>query len=104
MFRWLSRLGGSSRARPARDVLLNDGLELAMDWGEDWLAPIQDRLLQQHAYLRREELDELNATCQDAMKSGHDIAYKMVRESGMNVTQDEFTALVLAKYPWLNAQ
>ena len=104
MFRWLGRFGKSSRQRSAREVLLNEGLELAMDWGENWLAPVQDRLLQRHAYLQREELDELNATCQQAMSFGHETVYEMVREKGKNISQDEFVPLVLAKHPWLNAE
>jgi len=104
MYRWLRRLGSSLRARPTREVLLNDGLELAMDWGENWLAPIQERLLKRHAHLQREEVDELNAICQDAMKFGHGIAYKLVRERGREVAQDEFMPLVLAAYPWVNTE
>jgi hypothetical protein len=104
MFRWLTKLGRSSRARPAREVLLNEALELAMDWGESWLAPIQERLRQQRRYLRREELDELNAACQEAMKLGHETAYALVRSRGKHATQDEFLAIVLARHPWLTAE
>ena len=104
MIRWLSRLSKSSRLRPAHEALLNEGLELAMDWGENWLAPIEDRLLQRHVYLQRAELDELNAACQEAMKFGHETAYEMVRERGKNIDQDEFVSLARARYPWLNAE
>ena len=103
MFRWLRRLIGPSSASPAPGVLLNDGLELAMDWGENWLAPVQDRLHQLHPDLRPEELNELNAACQEAMKVGHEIAYELVRERGQNVTQGDFILSVQAKHPWINA-
>ncbi|MDB5857574.1 MAG: hypothetical protein JWQ76_1263, partial [Ramlibacter sp.] len=72
-------------------------------WGENWLGPIQGRLLQLHGYLRSEELDDLAAACQEAMKFGHETAYGMVRESGTDISQDGFTSLVLAKHPWISA-
>ena len=98
---WLKRL--FRPAPPRRSELLNRGLELAMDWGENWLAPIQERLHQQYRHLSREELDELNASCQAAMKFGHATAYELVHEQGKNVDEDEFTARVLVSHPWVDA-
>ena len=68
MPRWRLGFGRAAGSKPTRETLLNNGLELAMDWGEDWLAPIQDRLLQRHRSLRRDELDELDTACREAMK------------------------------------
>ena len=103
MLRWLARLGRASRSGPGREALLNEGLELAMDWGENWLAPVQERLHRKHPKLQRTELDEVNAACQQAMKLGHDTAYGLVRRKGKDATQDEFTQAVLASYPWVTA-
>ena len=75
MLNWLKNLTRGGQATPTREALLNDGLELAMDWGENWLAPIQDRLHQRHPQLNPQQLDELNEACQDAMKFGHATAY-----------------------------
>jgi hypothetical protein len=104
MFRWLSKLTGSARAMPTREALLNEGLELAMDWGENWLAPIQPRMAQRHPHLERRELDELDAAVQEAMKFGHDTAYALVRAAGQGVPQAEFNPLVMSKYPWLDSE
>ena len=98
---WITRW---TRAKPSREALLNDGLELAMNWGENWLAPIQERLHQQHRHLRPEELDELNNVCQDAMKFGHEIGYELVRERGREAGPDEFASRVLARYSWVSAE
>lgn len=104
MFRWLVNLGKASRTKPTREALLNEGLDLAMDWGEDWLAPIQGRLAKRHPDLRRDQLDELDTVCQEAMRFGHETAYDLVRMQGKDATQDVFVPLVIARYSWLTSE
>jgi len=104
---WFTRFMRSLLAaapKPTREALLNDGLELAMDWGENWLAPIQERLHRRHPHLQVEELDELNAASQEAMKFGHETAYQLVRAKGKNIDEGEFLQLVLVRYAWLSAE
>ncbi|HEY4079954.1 MAG TPA: hypothetical protein VGM81_04590 [Burkholderiaceae bacterium] len=109
MFGWWRRLlssssSSSSRAKPAREVLLNDGLELAMDWGESWLAPIQERLRLKHPRLKEAELDELNEACQAAMKFGHETAYELVQMQGAEVDALRYASKVRGRYPWINEE
>lgn len=74
-----------------------------MDWGENWLAPIQDRLRQRHPQLNPQQLDELNEACQGAMKFGRATAYELAQAGGAQVAPEAFAARVLAQYPWLSA-
>jgi hypothetical protein len=104
MFHWLRKLGPAPRRRPDREALLNDGLALTMDWGEHWLAPIQGRLRRLHTHLGSHALDELDATCRQAMKFGHDAVYAMVLEHGQNVSEDEFAKRFREQYPWASAE
>ena len=104
MLKWLRSFRGGSRDSRTTDTVLNDGLALAMDWGENWLAPIQNRLAQQHPQLTRSELDELNATCQAAMRFAQETIHTMVRQSGEDVSPDQFAAVFLAQYPWVNSE
>ncbi len=105
MFDWLRRLRFSSaRAKPPRDVLLNDGLELAMNWGESWLAPIQERLRLMHPRLGAAELDELNQACQAAMKFGHETAYELVQTHGAEADALGFGSTVRGRYPWISEE
>ena len=105
MFRWLRRrLRAGAGRRPAPDALLNEGLALAMDWGENWLAPIQERLRRAYPSLEPHELDAANATCQAAMRFGHESLHAMTLEDARNVTQEAFSALLLAGYPWVSAE
>ncbi|MEM6822068.1 MAG: hypothetical protein AAF558_09025 [Verrucomicrobiota bacterium] len=54
--------------------ILNTGLDLAMEWGEHWLHPIQTRLASLFPELNGEELDYCNEICQAAMHMGCDLA------------------------------
>ena len=103
MLRWLGRLRGSTRAAPTPEALRNDALELAMDWGEDWLAPIHARLRQRHPQLSPEQLDALDATARQTMQLGQETAYRLVREHGREVSEPAFASIVLAQQPWLRA-
>ena len=53
---------------------LNVGLNIAMEWGEDWLQPIQERLRAQFPKLDVATLDECNEICQAAMRTGYELA------------------------------
>jgi hypothetical protein len=96
--KWLARL----RRRPRREALLNDGLALAMNWGDQWLAPIQERLQAQHPWLAAAELDDLDAACQAAMRLGHETAYRLAAENAQQVDPDAFIRSVRARFAWVD--
>jgi tRNA isopentenyl-2-thiomethyl-A-37 hydroxylase MiaE len=50
--------------------ILNQGMELAMEFGKNWLMPIQDRLGKKHKRLNREELDHYEKVCRKALEYG----------------------------------
>ena len=84
--------------------ILNAGLDLAMEWGENWLQPIQDRLAKKYPRLSKTQLDEYNATCQAAMKFGHDYVYELVTQQGADrVSSEEFERIMLAQYSWVSS-
>ena len=63
--------------RPTRAELLNEGLGLAMNWGENWFSPVNGRLRERHPHLSAGELDQLDVTCQSAMRFAYDTAYSL---------------------------
>ena len=81
---------------------LNAGLALAMEWGENWLKPIQARLRLRYPQLSQAELDEFNRLCKEAMSFGHDTAYQLAMETAKRVHPDDFAPLFKARYPWAN--
>jgi hypothetical protein len=59
-------------------VILDAGLVLAMEWGEQWLMPIQTRLAQLHPELDAIELELYNEACGSAMRYGHDLVMEVM--------------------------
>ena len=104
MFGWLRRSSARSAGGADPDALRNEGLGLAMDWGEDWLAPIQERLRERHPRLTRAELDELDATCRAAMKLGHETVHALVRAHGKDLALPSFAERFAVQVPWASAE
>jgi hypothetical protein len=103
MFSWFN--GSKSEVQsPSQDTLLNEGLHLAMEWGEDWLKPIQKRLAALYPALSKGELDEINAICQEAMRFGHGVVCDITSKSGMETKPEDFESAMIARYPWVNSK
>jgi hypothetical protein len=100
----LSRLRRLLRRRPSRDELLNEGLGLAMDWGDSWLSPIQPRLHRLHPHLDARELEECNTTCQGAMRLAFEAVHASIREGSTNLAVETLAPIVTARYPWVDEE
>lgn len=83
---------------------LNAGLALAMEWGENWLKPIQARLRLRYPQLSQAELDQFNSLCQEAMKFGHDTVYELAQEAGTKTRVSDFESRFRTRYPWADAR
>lgn len=84
--------------------ILNTGLKMAMEFGENWLMPIQQRLQAEYSELGQGELNEYNKQCRSAMMLGHKELPLCWREA----KADEKVAFVLfsdrihLEYPWVS--
>ena len=86
--------------------ILNDGLALAMAWGEDWLTPIQARLARGHPGLSSDDLDRYDRECRAAMDRGHDLVRKLATRDGLKPSSemfDRFRAEAIRRDPWISA-
>ena len=99
MLSWIRGLG---HRRPSSDALLNEGLALAMDWGDNWLSPIQARLHKLHPSLSAAELEECNATCQSAMHLAYEAVHASIRDGSSAVSLEALASIVRARHPWVD--
>lgn len=87
-------------------AILNDGLDLSMAFGADWLKPIQPRLAARHPELSPAELAAYQNACRAAMDYGH----AQVPVHWRAAAGDEaaafrlFEQAVLARHPWMSAK
>lgn len=96
---WLRRL---FHRRASREELLREGIALAMDWGDDWLSPINTRLRERHRYLRPAELATVNDECQAAMRWGHEIMHDQLRDGAGSVDAGGFARLIRERHAWVD--
>lgn len=84
--------------------LRNEGLALAMEWGKDWLMPIQARLAARHPGLSAAALDELDAVCRSTMRFGHRLVAEFVSAYGPDAPRAGFAAALRAQHPWVDGE
>ena len=73
-----------------------------MEFGENWLQPIQSRLTKLYPELTEDELNYYNKTCREAMDIGHALVYDLVQKFGKEDSSKKFTSDFMATYPWIN--
>lgn len=85
-------------------AILNKGLDLAMEFGQNWLRPIQSRLAGLFPRLSKEEFDEYDRICREAMKYGHAKLRVCWREAKADKPQafQFFRRDIHALYPWVS--
>ncbi len=97
---WLSKLLPRRPASP--DDVRNEGLGLAMDWGEQWLSPVQGRLREHHPSLTGVELDGIDDDCRGAMRLGHETVHGFGRDGRPALLPESLAPLLRAKYLWIS--
>lgn len=85
-------------------LVLNYALELAQEWGEFWLKPIQGRLAKVYPQLTTAELDHYNLIAQEAMKYGHDLTYSLAKSLTTDAGKAAWKETYLAKFSWVDAR
>jgi len=89
--------------------ILNSGLDYAMDFGKNWLLPIQERLKNKYIFLTEESLNEYDLLCREAMNYGHNFIQQTLlklHDDKATIKEVElkrhFINSVSNKYLWVN--
>lgn len=91
----------SPNPAPAGDLeplILNEALELALEWGENFLKPTQPRLTRMHPRLSESQLDAYDAAARVVMSA----AFAMLYESP-DAERGALERHVHADHPWVDA-
>lgn len=73
-----------------------------MEFGFNWLQPVQSRLAKLYPELSETELENYNLQCKTAMTRGHEQVYALAEQSGKDASFDIFAANYSTSYPWVN--
>lgn len=92
------------------EKILNKGLEFALEFGPNWLQPIQSRLSAKFQELKSDELNKYDSICRSAMKQGHDYIYKTLekatdenRKIKEKEMAEELKSFLQKDYPWIDS-
>ena len=83
--------------------MLNVALEMSLEWGENWLAPIQQRIQKAYPELTAGDADILNLWCIEVRKH----AFALVKEEyPLAMANKDGTAMkrVKQEYPQINSE
>lgn len=85
--------------------ILNDGLNLSMEFGENWLAHIDERLRIKYPELIDDELKACDQLCQKINNEAHYFIRKNPIKNGSEIAFIDFSKFVefmKAKYEWID--
>jgi hypothetical protein len=93
-----------------KEKILNRGLEFALEFGPNWLHPIQSHLSKKFPDLQTDELDKYDSICRTAMKDGHEFIYKTLEIAAKEKIkikekdlEDELNSFLNKTYPWIDS-
>ena len=90
------------------DEIRNIGLEFSMEFGPNWLKPIQERLSRKIPALTSDELNRFDKLCRAVRDGGIQDLHSMLEEIDPKNPKDKnefykgFAALQTHKHPWIN--
>ena len=86
-------------------AILDTGLDLAMEWGDQWLMPIQARLALLHPNLGALELELYNEACGSAMRFGHELVIECLTQTREDEALfDIWSETMQREFPWISPE
>ena len=95
----------------AEDDILNRGLKYSMEFGENFLQPIHNRLENKYSHLNKSQLEFYSKTCQQVRYDGNQFVYYTLERLNVqrqNISEkklrDDFHDFIKNKYSWTTPQ
>lgn len=96
--KWFSK----NKSKKVDDQVLNIGLALAMEFGENWGKAIQPRLSKINPSLSELDLNVIAHLCKQAQSFSENLAYFIFVEQGVHIQSTILSDKVKSEYPWIN--
>jgi hypothetical protein len=91
------------RTTPLDPSIQNRALALAMEWGDDWLTPTQERLARERPELSRAALDAYDRRARSVMTEGHARCARLVAaRRGLDVDAAEWRGVMASRFSWID--
>lgn len=90
-------------SEPSPEVL-NAGLELALEWGQNFGKPVGPRLAVLHPELSAGQLEACELLCQEAKYFAFRVLYDLYEQGYKDPSTQQYHQPVLDKYPWISGE
>ena len=94
---------------PRKEKILNQGLSLAIGFGNNWLQSINDRFKTKYPFLSDVEIIEYNDVCQNVTRQGHELIYdsldKLLNSNntiGNSQLKKQFDIYMKSNFDWVS--
>jgi hypothetical protein len=91
--------------------ILNSALSFALEFGENWLKPIQERLLAKYHFLSAKELNQYDRLCAALMEESNKYVYQQLDKAAKNnhsmlrtELKEELHKFLSKDYSWINEE
>ena len=91
------------------ETILNRALSLAMEFGENWLMPVQERLIGEYPHIESPMADQIDLLCKEVMSTCNSATGKELK--GRNETKIEIREvnyrirrILREKYIWISEE
>ena len=87
--------------------ILNVGLNFSMEFGKNWLQPINQRLLDKFSQLSSTELEECNNICIEINRIAHNFVFEnpvKIKPELKFVDYSEFENFMMKNFDWINKE
>jgi len=87
------------------EEMLNTALEMSMEFGENWLKPIHERINKKYPDISSEDLEKLNSLCKKINQFANNYFYEngsVINDEIKFVDFDKFKNDILSKYNWIS--
>ena len=88
------------------DEIVNAALEMSLEWGPNWLQPINARLREKYPQLTEKEAESLNVWCAAVRTFAFDLVEKEYKDeqAGKGIGSEAVQQEIRQKYPQVNAE
>ena len=92
-------------------AILNSGLHFSMEFGKDWMQPVQNRLKRKYGHLTKEQLDHYDAVCRKTREKACNFIYERLMALCHNqetirrkALKDSLNGFISEHYAWISVK
>ena len=84
--------------RASEEDVFNTAVKFSLEWGNNWLQSIDERIMKKYKFLSEADAEELNKKCQDLQRF---VMALCIKEHNGELSEEELEKQIKKQYPQL---